>query len=136
MKIWTENDMAPIIENLERETEAFARYGTNRTPFILRDTRAAISAGEQELDDLTICGFAIGDLVPLAAILREKGVRPKDVTDWRKDLQGLLDFVADQEMEAHKNAVADLLKRFEGPDEETEEWFAKAVGRKGEEGEG
>lgn len=93
MKIWTENDMAPVIENLERETEAFARYGTNRTPFILRDTRAAISAGEQELDDMTIYGFKIGDLALLAEALREKGVSPKEIEDWRKDLQGLLDFV-------------------------------------------
>lgn len=134
MKIWTENDMAPIIENLEWETEAFARYGANRTPFILHDTRAAISAGAQELDDLTIYGFKIGDLVPLAEVLRAKGVRPEEVTDWRKDLQGLLDFVAEQEMEAHQKAVADLLKGLEGPDKETGEWFVKSVGRKGEEG--
>lgn len=134
MKIWTENDMAPIIENLEWETEAFARYGANRTPFILHDTRAAISAGEQELDDLTIYGFKIGDLVPLASILRAKGVSPKEIEDWRKDLRGLLDFVAEQEMEAHQKAVADVLKRFKGPDKETGEWFMKAIGSKGEEG--
>lgn len=131
MKIWTENDMKPIIENLEWETEAFARYGANRTPFILHDTRAAISAGEQELDDLTIYGFKIGDLVPLAAVLRAKGVSPKEIEDWRKELQWLLDFVFDQELEAHKKAVADVLKGLEGPDEETGEWFVKAIGRKG-----
>lgn len=133
MRIWTENDMAPIIENLEAETEMFARYGANRTPFILHDTRAAISAAAQELDGLTIYGFRVRDLVPLASVLRAKGVSPKEIEDWRKDLQGLLDFVAEQEMEAHQKAVADVLNGFKGPDEETGEWFIKAIGSKGTE---
>lgn len=58
---------------------------------------------------------------------------PKEIEDWRKDLQGLLDFVAEQEMEAHRKAVADVLNGFKGPDEETGEWFMKAIGSKGEE---
>lgn len=93
-----------------------------------------IQDGAQEVDDSTIYGFRVKDLVPLASILRAKGVSPKEIEDWHKDLQGLLDFVAEQEMEAHQKAVADVLKGLEGPDEETKEWFVKAIGRKGEEG--
>lgn len=71
--------MNPIINKLEAETENFRRYGTNRTPFILRDTRAAISAGARDMDDLTICGFRIGDLVPLAETLWKKGIKPAEI---------------------------------------------------------
>lgn len=135
MKIWTEASLKPVMDELEylhgscREFYGAIVIGEATFTRIKHE----IEDGAQELDYQTIYGFAIGDLVPLAAILRAKGVRPEEITDWRKDLQGLMDFVAEQEMEAHQKAVADVLKRFEGPDKETGEWFVKGIGRKGTE---
>lgn len=138
MKIWTEESLKPVMDELEYFyglcRDFYGAVAIGETTFTR--IKHEIEDGAQELDYQTICGFAIGDLVPLAAILRTKGVRPEEVTDWRKDLQWLLDFVYEQELAAHRKAVADVLKRFEGPDEETGEWFVKAIGRKGEEGEG
>ena len=82
-------------------------------------------------ETIMIYGFKFEDLLTLARVLRAKGVSPKEIEDWHTDLQRLLDFVIEQEMEAHQKAVADVLKRFEGPDEETGEW---SIGRKGEDG--
>lgn len=133
MKIWTELDMEPVIKKIDDEIRHPYRNGA-RTRFLMIDLYHAITRFGHESDDLTIYGYRVGDLVPLASILREKGVSPKEIEDWHKDLDGLLDFVAEQEMEAHQKAVADVLKGFKGPDKETGEWFMKAIGSKGEEG--
>jgi hypothetical protein len=135
MKIWTEEDMEPVIKMLDDEIMHPYRSGA-RTRLLMIDIYHAIAGSWHESDDQTIYGFKVRDLVPLASVLRAKGVSPKEIEDWHKDLQGLLDFVAEQEMEAHQKAVADVLKGFKGPDEETGEWFVKAIGSKGEEGEG
>ena len=135
MKIWTEEGLAPVMDVLEYILVACQEYdGTHREVF----TRIKhwIQSSAPELEDATIYGFKVRDLVPLASILRAKGVSPKEVTDWHEGLQRLMDFVLDQEKEALQKAVADLLKGLEGPDKETGEWFAKAIGHKGEEGEG
>ena len=132
MKIWTEDDMEPVIKVIDDEIRHPYRSGA-RTRWLMIDLYHAITRSGRDFDDPTIYGFRFSDLVPLASILRAKGVSPKEVTDWHEDLQGLLDFVAEQEMEAHQKAVADVLKGFEGPDEETAEWFVKAIGSKGEE---
>ena len=133
MKIWTENDMEPVIKVIDEEIRHPYRSGA-RTRLLMIDLYHAITRSGRESDDLTIYGYRVGDLVPLAWALRKKGVQAEEIEDCHKELQGLLDFVAEQEMEAHQKAVADVLKRFEGPDKETGEWFAKTIGRKGEEG--
>lgn len=132
MKIWTEDDMEPVIKVIDDEIRHPYRSGA-RTRLLMIDIFHAIMSSAHESDDQTIYGFKVRDLVPLASVLRAKGVSPKEIEDWHKDLQGLLDFVTEQEMEAHRKAVADVLKGFKGPDEETGEWFAKAIGSKGEE---
>lgn len=133
MKIWTEEGLVPVMDVLEYLLDACQEYDGTDEATITR-LKHWIQGGAQELEDATIYGFKIGDLVPLASVLRAKGVSPKEIEDWRKDLQGLMDFVAEQEMEAHQKAVDDVLKGFKGPDAETGEWFAKNIGRKGEEG--
>lgn len=133
MRIWTEEGLVPVMDVLEYLLDACQEYdGTDGDAF----TRIKhwIQIGAPELEDQTIYGFKVRDLVPLASILRAKGVSPKEIEDWHEGLQRLLDFVAEQEMEAHQKAVADVLKGFKGPDKETGEWFAKAIGHKGEEG--
>ena len=132
MKIWTEEDMEPVIKMLDDEIMHPYRSGA-RTRLLMIDIYHAIAGSWHESDDQTIYGFRVGDLVPLASVLRAKGVSPKEVTDWHEGLQRLMDFVLDQEKEALQKAVADLLKGLEGPDKETGDWFMKAIGRKGEE---
>lgn len=133
VKIWTESGLAPVMDVLEYILVACQEYDGTDGETLTR-LNHWIQSGAPELEDQTIYGFRIRDLVPLASVLRAKGVSPKEIEDWHKDLQGLLDFVAEQEMEAHQKAVADVLKGFKGPDEETGEWFMKAIGSKGEEG--
>lgn len=136
MKIWTEEGLKPIMDELEHFLDLCREYYNAVAIGEATFTRIKneIQEAAQEVDDPTIYGFKVRDLVPLASILRAKGVSPKEIEDWRKDLQGLMDFVAEQEMEAHQKAVDDVLKGFKGPDAETGEWFAKNIGRKGEEG--
>lgn len=132
MKIWTDEGLVPIMDVLEYLLDACQEYdGTDGEAFAR--IKHWIQSGAPELEDQTIYGFKVRDLVPLASVLRAKGVSPKEIEDWRKDLQGLLDFVAEQEMEAHQKAVADVLNRFKGPDEETGERFMKAIGSKEDE---
>lgn len=133
MKIWKEARLKQLMDELERMIGQCRVIRMSAAEETLTWIKNEIQDGAQEVDDSTIYGFRVKDLVPLASILRAKGVSPKEVEDWHKDLQGLLDFVAEQEMEAHQKAVADLLKGFKGPDEETGEWFVKAIGRKEEE---
>jgi len=132
MKIWTESGLVPVMDVLEYLLDACQEYdGTDGEAFAR--IKHWIQSGAPELEDQTIYGFRIRDLVPLASILRAKGVSPKEIEDWRKELQWLLDFVYEQEMEAHQRAVADVLKGFKGLNEEAGEWFAKNTGSKGEE---
>jgi len=133
MKIWTEEGLKPAMEDLEQLLNLCREWYDAAGGATFTRIKHKIQDGAQEVDDSTIYGFRVRDLVPLASVLRAKGVSPKEIEDWRKDLQGLLDFVAEQEMEAHRKAVDDVLKGFEGPDAETAEWFAKAIGRKGAE---
>lgn len=133
MKIWTETRLNQLMDELERLIGQCRAIRMSAAEETLTWIKNEIQDGAQEVDDSTIYGFRVRDLVPLASILRAKGVSPKEIEDWRKDLQGLLDFVAEQEMEAHQKAVADVLKGFKGLNEEAGEWFAKNIGSKGEE---
>lgn len=134
MKIWKEASLSQLMDELERMIGQCRVIRMSAAEETLTWIKNEIQDGAQEADDSTIYGFHVRDLVPLASILRAKGVSPKEIEDWRKDLQGLMDFVAEQEMEAHQKAVDDVLKGFKGPDAETGERFAKNIGRKGEEG--
>lgn len=132
MKIWTEAGLVPVMDVIKYILVACQEYDGTDEATVTR-LMHWIQSGAPEFEDQTIYGFHVRDLVPLASVLRAKGVSPKEIEDWHKDLQGLLDFVAEQEMEAHQKAVADVLKGFKGLDEETGEWFMKAIGSKGEE---
>jgi len=133
MKIWTEARLNQLMDELERLIGQCRAIRMSAAEETLTWIKNEIQDGAQEVDDSTIYGFRVRDLVPLASILRAKGVSPKEIEDWRKDLQGLMDFVAEQEMEAHRKMVADVLKGFKGLNEEAGEWFAKNTGSKGEE---
>lgn len=133
MKIWKEARLKQLMDELERMIGQCRVIRMSAAEETLTWIKNEIQDGAQEVDDSTIYGFRVRDLVPLASILRAKGVSPKEVTDWHEGLQRLMDFVLDQEKEALQKAVADLLKGLEGPDEETKEWFVKAIGRKGAE---
>lgn len=133
MKIWKEARLKQLMDELERMIGQCRVIRMSAAEETLTWIKNEIQDGAQEVDDSTIYGFKVRDLVPLASILRAKGVSPKEIEDWHKDLKGLLDFVAEQEMEAHQKAVADVLKGFKGPDKETGEWFVKNIGSKGEE---
>ena len=134
MKIWTEESLKPAMDDLEQLLNLCREWYDAAGGATFTRIKHKIQDGAQEVDDSTIYGFRVRDLVPLAEVLRAKGVSPKEVTDWHEGLQRLMDFVLDQEKETLQKAVADLLKGLEGPDEETKEWFVKAIGSKGEEG--
>lgn len=86
MKVWTENDMEPIIRKIDDEIRHPYRSGA-RTRLLMIDIYHAITRSGREGDDLTIYGYRVGDLVPLAWALRRKGVQAEEIEDWSRELR-------------------------------------------------
>ena len=87
MKVWTELDMEPVIEQIGKEIQHQRRCGSARTCEAMIDIYNKITRSGREGDDLTIYGYRVGDLVPLAWALRKKGVQAEEIEDWSRELR-------------------------------------------------
>lgn len=87
MKVWTELDMEPVIEQIDKEIRHLRSRGQIGTCEVMIDIYNEITRSWHESDDLTIYGYRVGDLVPLAWALRRKGVQAEEIEDWSRELR-------------------------------------------------
>lgn len=90
MKVWTELDMEPVLESINTKMRGQELKSPNEMTdewWHLLDVRTTIEKNTHEIEDLTIYGYMIGDLVPLAWALRRKGVQAEEIEDWSRELR-------------------------------------------------
>lgn len=104
MKVWTENDMEPVIKVIDEEIRHPYRSGA-RTRLLMIDLYHAITRSGRESDDLTIYGYRVGDLVPLAWALRKKGVQAEEIEDWNRELRQMKETVLVMMNEEQTDAI-------------------------------
>lgn len=112
MKVWTENDMEPIIKKIDDEIRHPYRAGA-RTRELMIHLYHEITGSGSESDDLTIYGFKIGDLVPLAWALRKNGISSEEIEEWHTELKELYEYMLQmirEIREAEVRAAAEALK--------------------------
>ena len=109
MKIWTEKDMEPIIKKIDDEIRHPYRGGA-RTRELMIYLYHVITGSGSELDDLTICGFKLDDLVPLAFALWRNDIKVEEVENWHVELAEMYDWMLREIKETGDRAFREAMK--------------------------
>lgn len=87
MRIWTEIDMEPVMEDLGKLIALCREHHDAASGAAFTRIKHEIQDGAKEFENVTIFGYRAGDLLPLALALREKGVQAEEIEDWSRELR-------------------------------------------------
>lgn len=87
MKVWTELDMEPVMEDLGKLIALCRKHHDAASGAAFTRIKHEIQDGAKEFENVTIFGYRVGDLLPLALALREKGVQAEEIEDWSWELR-------------------------------------------------